>query len=199
LELAGRAEKEYCFSNNMNNVGVSPGGLSRRARRAARGFTLVEVVIVVALIGIMAALAVPWFYRIMQRSQLRSMAFEVQSTLLAARMTAVRRNTAATVTIAVAGPGVDSHVLTTDYAPLPGPTPVPGPTLLLPKRRIDFTTTPPGSVISFKGDGTLLAPPFPTPGIIVVEGPPGAPLTNQITIETSPTGRVRVITPTTWN
>jgi hypothetical protein len=102
----------------------------------------------------------------------------------------------------VAGAGIDAHEIDTAYGvmavqgtPTPLPTPVPS---LISVKHLDFVVTPAGGQITFRGDGTLAAPPFPTPGVIVVAGPPpNNP--NQITIQADPNGRVRVITPATWN
>ncbi len=178
---------------------------ARNTSRSIRGFTLIEMIIVIALIGLMAAIAIPYFKKINERTQLRSDAFQIQSTLMAARMNAIRRNVGATVTLTVGAPTDSDHTLTTAFGTLPDPppgtpTPVPlAPVLSIPKNHIDIVATPRGGVITFRGDGTLSAPPFPTPALIVVAGPPGAGSPNQITILTDPTGRVKVITPVAWN
>ena len=43
--------------------------------RESKGFTLVELMIVVAIIGILAAVAVPYYQRYIQKSRLTSMVF----------------------------------------------------------------------------------------------------------------------------
>ncbi len=176
---------------------------SRRFRRA--GFTVIELIIVIALIGLAAVVGIPYFKKIFQRTQLRSDAYEIQATLIAARMNAVKRNVPATVSLTVAVAPETSHKFTTSFGTLPAPppgtpTPVPlSPVFYIPNTHIDVIATPAGGVITFRGDGTLGAPPFPTPGLIVVAGPPKAGNPNQITIQTDPNGRVRVITPAVWN
>ncbi len=177
------------------------GGIRVRGRA---GFSLVELLVVVALMAMAALVGVPWFVRISQRSQLRSDAYEIQAALMAARMGAIKRNSPASVTITVATGAQDSHEIDTVYAaipdpPPPTPTPVPySPKFMVPVHHLAFIQTPAGGVITFRSDGTLQAPPFPTPGVIVVAGPPPNNL-NQITIQADPSGHVRVITPVTWN
>ncbi len=43
--------------------------------RESKGFTLVELMIVVAIIGILAAVAVPYYQRYIQKSRLTSLVF----------------------------------------------------------------------------------------------------------------------------
>ena len=43
--------------------------------RESKGFTLVELMIVVAIIGILAAVAVPYYQRYIQKARLTSMVF----------------------------------------------------------------------------------------------------------------------------
>ena len=60
--------------------------------RAARGFTLVELIVVVAILGIVLAVVAPWFYQTLKRQRLMAPVREVYSVVLATRMQAVRRN-----------------------------------------------------------------------------------------------------------
>ena len=70
-----------------------------RVSAGARGFSLIELTIVMASMAMMALIATPWFVKLYQRNQVRSAAHEIQTTLLAARMKAARRNQQVSVVI----------------------------------------------------------------------------------------------------
>ncbi len=170
-----------------------------RAVYGFSGFTLTELIVVIAIVGLMAGLAVPWFLKISQRNVIKSAAREIQTTLLAARMTAVKRNLPVSVAVTPAAPADSVHSLQTIEPPPPLPTPAPLPRRLqIPKRNFNFISIPVGNTITFAGDGNMTTFPAPTPAVIVIEGPVGAGNMNQIRIETSGRGHVKVITPTVW-
>lgn len=74
-------------------------------RRPARdgGFTLVETMIVSAIVAISAALATPSYLDWLSRHQLRQAVSEITNQMELARMGAMNRNNTVTVTVAVAG------------------------------------------------------------------------------------------------
>ncbi len=106
---------------------------STTARRI-RGYTLVEVLIVLAVLALLTLIAVPWFVKISQRNALKSAAREVQITLTAARMTAVKRNAPVSVVIASLTPPIQ---LRHHRAAAARPTPtIPAPQMFLPQNAV---------------------------------------------------------------
>ena len=170
--------------------------------RRSRGFSLVELIVVVAIMASLSLIAVPWFFKISQRNAFKSAAREIQMTLLAARMKAVKRNQPVTVLITSVGPPIELQTLETN-PPAPTPTHVPG-HIALPATAAQFVQTPnAGSgAITFGGDGRVTNFPFvpaPTPAAqMILRGPVGATTNNQIKINAHFNGRIEVVTPTNW-
>jgi prepilin-type N-terminal cleavage/methylation domain-containing protein len=169
--------------------------------RRNRGFSLIELVVVMGIMAALALVAIPWFTKISQRSALKSAAREVQTTLLAARMKAVKRNQNVSVAI-TPGPPV---VLAIVEPQPPAPTPTSAPQYLaLPPRSAFMYSTPiaPSGVIPFAGDGRipLVVTPLATPGAYeyVLRGPVGVATPNEVKVQVWPNGRVVVVTPTDW-
>lgn len=65
----------------------------------ARGYTLLEAVVAVAILGILSMIAAPSFTAWVNRSQVGTMAESIQSGLTQARMEAVKRNRPVTFTL----------------------------------------------------------------------------------------------------
>lgn len=70
---------------------------SRITRPAAGGFTLIELMVTIAVLAILIAIATPSFTSVINSSRLTSHANEFVASLQLARMEAVRRNTRAVV------------------------------------------------------------------------------------------------------
>ncbi len=170
------------------------------ADRPQAGFSLLEMLIVIALIAIVTGLGLPYLQKVSRRNQIRSAASEIQTTLLAARMRAVRGNRATSVFVTTATVLQTTHLLDTisPDPPAPTPTPLPAAKLNLPTRYLAFLTLPTGNKITFDGNGRVIAPAPPLSADILIEGPPGAPDRNQITIRTSSSGKIEVVTPVVW-
>ncbi|MCG2633352.1 MAG: GspH/FimT family pseudopilin [Gammaproteobacteria bacterium] len=66
-------------------------------RNRSRGFTLIEALIVVVIIGVVSALAAPAFTRLLERNRLKGAAESVFSELMRAKSEAVKRNRRITV------------------------------------------------------------------------------------------------------
>jgi prepilin-type N-terminal cleavage/methylation domain-containing protein len=61
-------------------------------RRAARGFTLVELIVVMAILAIVVVVVTPFLFRALRRQKLMAPVREIYSLVLATRMQAARRN-----------------------------------------------------------------------------------------------------------
>jgi len=76
------------------------------ARYQERGFTLVELMIVIAIIAILAAIAAPNYQNFMAQRRLNGAARQIMSDLMHARMQAVSQN----IKVAVGFPNFSDHV-----------------------------------------------------------------------------------------
>ncbi len=72
-------------------------------KTSARGFTLIEMVVAVAVLGILAVVAAPAIGEYLATQRLKGAAEELQTDLQFARMESVQRNAAVTVTLAGTG------------------------------------------------------------------------------------------------
>ena len=170
-----------------------------RLFRGQRGYTFVELLVSVVIIGLAAAIAIPYFGKISSRQKLISAAHEIQASLLAARMRAVRANQKTSLVLtAASGTEVNHHfdIVAPDNSPAPTPTPVIYG--YLPANAFVFVRTPTNGKVTFSSEGRMISETVPTPAVITVQGPVGAPIMNQVSIRTTSAGKVRVVTPAVW-
>lgn len=131
------------------------------------GFTLIEIMIVVAIIGVISAIAVPSYVQWNARYQLRQATSELQTNLLLARMSARNRNTAMTATLIKAADGTYSATFGGTLAPITFPKSVTGGSMILvtglgppPTTNVtDFAASSPGilGTIMFSQQGVRVA------------------------------------------
>lgn len=74
-----------------------------RSRSRMRGFTAVEMMIVVLIVGIITAIAAPNMAQMIRNQRVKTTSFDLFSSLTFARSEAVKRNLAVTITPTVAG------------------------------------------------------------------------------------------------
>jgi len=79
----------------------APPGSSAIARRRLRGFTLVELMVVVAILATILGAAAPSFRAFLEGQQVKALAYDLTTDLLLARSEALKRN--ASVSIARSG------------------------------------------------------------------------------------------------
>ena len=138
-----------------------------RRKSHADGFTLIEIMIVVAILGIGSAIAVPSYIQWNARAQLRQATSELQSNLVQARMVAKNRNTAMTATFLKAADGRYSATFGGGFAPMSLPSNVTGGSMILvaalgppPTTAVtDFAASVPGTLgtIQFNQQGLRVA------------------------------------------
>lgn len=93
----------------MHDSRLSPSSLQKCCaapyRRQARGFTIIEIMVVVAILGVLASLAAPSFGPLIERWRVRDAAESLQSTLFYARSEAIKNGGNITILKTASGDG----------------------------------------------------------------------------------------------
>ena len=72
--------------------------MTHQAKHNNRGFTLIELMVAVSVLGLLAALAAPSFQRLLANQRMRAVAYNIVGDLVLARSEAVKRGENVTVT-----------------------------------------------------------------------------------------------------
>lgn len=126
--------------------------LNPMPRRRNAGFTLVELVITVTIVGILGALALPSMRQLIQTQNVRSGASELQAALFFARSEAIKR--AALVDVVPTGGKWEGGWIVQING---------GATLRTQSALSGQLTTMTGSTLTYRGDGRLNAGSTPSP------------------------------------
>ena len=167
------------------------------SRRRERGFSIVELLIVMAILGILALAAAPWFAKISQRNELKSAGSELAITLAAARMRAVKRNLPARVVITRDTGSMGFHRVETFEEVVPTPIKVAETRI---SARVDFppNTPPPypvqyatnSTVVTFGPDGRVQ-----NEAVFTIHGPRGSGTPNDLPVLVATNGKIEVLKP----
>ena len=169
--------------------------------RRNEGFSLLELLIVMAILAILALAIAPWFAKISQRNQVRSATQEVAISLQAARMRAVKRNLPASVRISPPTVLIPYNRIETFENVVPTPIKVGEVRLTslvtFPSGAGEYYTQPTIPIIvTFGPDGRLQTPaPLANTQHVTIRGVVGANITNDLPVRIGAAGTIRVLKP----
>jgi prepilin-type N-terminal cleavage/methylation domain-containing protein len=160
-------------------------------RGRERGFSIVEILIVLAILAVLLLAAAPWFAKISQRNEVKSAGSQLAITLAAARMRAVKRNLPARVVLTPASPTQPFHLFET-FEELSTPIKVSETRI---SARVAFPTAPPPhypqiAQIIFGPDGRATGS-----GVFTIRGPVRAGVQNDLPVQVSGNGKIEVLKP----
>jgi prepilin-type N-terminal cleavage/methylation domain-containing protein len=173
--------------------------LSRPLKAKERGYSFIELLVVLVLISLVALAGAPWFFKVAQRNKLKSAAHEFSITLAAARMRAVKRNLPAQVIVTRATSTTPYHIVETFEQTTPtatkvgelqmssevdfplGPFPLPVP----------YDDQPAGLSITFLPDGRVQGATDTT--VFNIRGVRNAGVTNDLPVIVAMNGKVEVL------
>jgi type IV fimbrial biogenesis protein FimU len=162
--------------------------------RNRRGFTVIELLVTMAMLGMFASIALPSFAGLLGRQQLNQAASQIENAVLRGRTLALAKNQAVNlnITLPAAGQSVTYQIVTASNAVLSSDT-LPNQVTVSISDGAGATLTSGTSQIQFNARGVITAPAITAAAI------PTAILTqNQNTRQVrllSVLGKVKVVTP----
>ncbi len=96
-------------------------GVHRARHQSLQGFTLIEVMIAVAIVSITVGLALPSFTQMMARYELRKATASLAERVTMARLLAMNRNVPIGITPVMAGRDIQAQILNLSVPPPPQP------------------------------------------------------------------------------
>ncbi|NOS80545.1 MAG: prepilin-type N-terminal cleavage/methylation domain-containing protein [Nitrospira sp.] len=163
--------------------------MTRRDKALPRqaGFTLIEVMVVVAIVGIGSAIGIPSYLQWNERYQLRQVTSELRSNLLQARMAAKNRNIIVNAAIVKAADNTLTLGFGGALAPMTIPSVVAGGNVMVGGVATDFVISGPGvlGTIGFNQQGLRVAPGLGAQTVTLI-----SPNGTAYTVSVSPSGKI---------